>query len=125
MQTYIHHIETLLPNYSYRQDYARDRMIDWMPGKRNRRLIKGIYDHSGIDTRHSVLPDFGPNEDAILFRENTDGKIIESSTFDRNRTYAKCSRNMVVEVGRQALENSDGCVASDITHVITVSCPGF
>ena len=48
MKTYIHHIETLLPQYSYRQDYARDRMVGWMPGKRNRRLIHGIYDHSGI-----------------------------------------------------------------------------
>ena len=125
MQTYIHHIETLLPKYSYRQDYARDRMIDWLPGKRNRRLIKGIYDHSGIDTRHSVLPDFGPGEEAVIFRENAEGQILESSTLDRNRYFAKCSREMVVEVGRRALENSDGFSASDITHVVTVSCTGF
>lgn len=125
MKSYIHHIETLLPNYSYRQDYSRDRMVGWMPGKRNRRLIHGIYDHSAIDTRHSVLPDFGPGADAILFREDADGRIIEPSTLDRNRCYAECSRKMVVEAGRKALENAEGFSASDVTHVVTVSCTGF
>jgi predicted naringenin-chalcone synthase len=125
MNTYIHHIETLLPPYSYLQDYARDRMIGWMPGKRNRRLISGIYDHSGIDTRHSVLPDFGPGAEPVLFHEDEVGRIIEPSTHARNRYYAECSRKMVVEAGRKALENADGFSASDVTHVITVSCTGF
>ncbi|MDF7799367.1 type III polyketide synthase [Pontiellaceae bacterium B1224] len=125
MKTYIHHIEPVLPQYSYRQDYARDRMVGWMPGKRNRRLIKGIYDHSGIDTRYSVLPDFGPTSESILFHEDADGRIIEPTTHERNRYYAECSRKLVVEAGRKALENADGFSAGDITHVITVSCTGF
>jgi len=125
MKSYIHHIETVLPKYSYRQDFARDRMVDWMPGKRNRRLIRGIYDHSGIDTRHSVLPDFGPDAEQILFHEDADGRIVEPTTHDRNRYYAECSRKMVVEAGRQALENAEGFSAADITHVVTVSCTGF
>lgn len=125
MKSHIHHIETVLPQYSYRQDYARGRMVGWLPGKRNRRLIHGIYDHSGIDTRHSVLPDFGPGAEPVLFREDANGRIIEPSTLERNRYYAKCSRELIVEAGRRALENSDGFAASDITHVITVSCTGF
>jgi len=125
MKTYIHHIETLLPQYSYRQDYARDRMVGWMPGKRNRRLIHGIYDHSGIETRYSVLPDFGPNAEPVLFREDEDGRIIEPSTGDRNRYFRECARELVVKAGRQALDNAEGISASDITHVITVSCTGF
>jgi predicted naringenin-chalcone synthase len=125
MKTYIHHIEAVVPHYSYRQDYARDRMIGWMPGKRNRRLIKGIYDHSGIDTRYSVLPDFGPASDALLFREDKNGRIIEPTTHERNRYFAECSRKLIVEAGRKALENAEGFLAADITHVITVSCTGF
>ena len=125
MKSYIHHIETVLPEYSYPQEFARDRMIGWMPGKRNRRLIRGIYDHSGIDTRHSVLPDFGPDAEQILFHEDADGRIVEPSTHDRNRYYAECSRKMVVEAGLQALEKADGFCAADITHVVTVSCTGF
>ncbi len=125
MKTFIHHIETLLPDYSYQQDYARDRMIGWLPGKRSRRLIHGIYDHSGIDTRHSVLPDFGPCAAPVLFCEDADGRIIEPTTHERNRHYAECSRKMIVEVGRRTLENTEGFSASDITHIITVSCTGF
>ena len=125
MKTYIHHIEPVLPKFSYRQDYARDRMIGWMPGKRNRRLIKGIYDHSGINTRHSILPDFGPNADPVLFREDENGLIVEPSTQARNRYFAECARELVVEAGRKAITNASGFSASDITHVITVSCTGF
>lgn len=125
MKTYIHHIETLLPKYSYRQDYARDRMVGWLPGKRNRRLIHGIYDRSGIETRYSVLPDFGPGADPVLFREDGDGRIIEPSTGDRNRYYRECARKLVVEAGRRALENAGGFAAGDVTHVVTVSCTGF
>jgi predicted naringenin-chalcone synthase len=125
MNTYIHHIERVLPKYSYRQDYARDRMVGWMPGKRNRRLIHGIYDHSGIETRYSVLPDFGPNADPVLFREDEQGRISEPSTGDRNRYYRECASELVVEAGRRALENAVGFSASDVTHVVTVSCTGF
>ncbi len=125
MKTFIHRIETVLPNYSYRQDYARDRMVDWLPGKRNRRLIHGIYDHSGIETRHSVLPDFAPGAEPRLFLEDEHGRIIEPSTQARNRYYQACSREMVIEAGRKALENSKGFSAEDITHVVTVSCTGF
>lgn len=125
MRTHIHHTATVLPQYSYRQDYARDRMVGWLPGKRNRRLIQGIYDHSGIDTRYSVLPDFGPGAHPRLFREDADGRIIEPTTAERNRYYRECAGKMVVEAGRRALENAEGFEANDITHVITVSCTGF
>lgn len=125
MRTCIHHIETLLPEYSYRQDYARDRMIGWLPGKRNRRLIQGIYDHSDIDTRYSVLPDFGPDAKRVLFHEDRNGRMIEPTTRERNLYYRNSVRKMVVDAGRNALENAEGFSTSDITHVVTTSCTGF
>lgn len=125
MPTFIQHIEPLLPDYSFSQQHACNRMMGWMPGKRSQRLLKGIYEHSGIDTRHSVLPDFGPNAEPILFIEDADGRLNEPTTQQRNRYYAECSRKMVIEVGKRALENSAGFKAADITHVITVSCTGF
>jgi len=125
MKTYIHHIETVLPQYSYSQEYARDRMVGWLPGKRNRRLIHGIYDHSGIETRYSVLPDFAPNASPLLFHEDEAGKIIEPTTGQRNRYYRECAGELAVEAGRKALKNSSGFKAADITHVVTVSCTGF
>ncbi len=124
-KTCIHHIEPLLPPYSYRQDYARDRMIHWLPGRRNGRLIRGIYDHSGIETRYSVLPDFAPGAEPVLFREDAAGRIIEPTTGARNRCYREHAGKLVIDAGRRALENAAGFTAGDITHVITVTCTGF
>jgi len=125
MDVSIHHIETLLPPYAYGQDYARDRMIGWMPEKRTQRLIRGIYNRSGIETRYSVLPDFVPGATPILFREDADGHVIEPTTEPRNRQYAKWSRVLAVDVARNAIKNAAGFRAEEITHVITVSCTGF
>jgi predicted naringenin-chalcone synthase len=122
---YIHHIETILPPYAYRQDYARDRMVEWMPGRRNRRMIHGIYDHSGIETRYSVLPDFGPEAESLLFRPDDAGRIIEPSTGERNRCYRKYAGDLAVQAGQQTMKNAAGFSAGEVTHVITVSCTGF
>jgi predicted naringenin-chalcone synthase len=125
MKSYIHHIEPVAPAHSYRQDYARDRMTGWLPGRRNRRLIHNIYDHSGIETRHSVLPDFDTRNEPVLFREDEEGRIIEPMTGERNRCFRSYAPGLVVEAGKRALEHSEGFAANDITHVITVSCTGF
>ena len=125
MTAYIHHIETLVPPYPYRQDYARECMIRWLPGKKMERLIRCIYDHSGIEKRYSVLPDFGPGEESLLFHKDPLGRIVEPSTEPRNRHYAKWSRKLAVEVCRKALRNDTGIRPNDVTHVITASCTGF
>jgi predicted naringenin-chalcone synthase len=125
MKTYIHHIEPVAPSYAYAQDYARDRMTGWLPGRRNRRLIHNIYDHSGIDTRHSVLPDFEANAEPVLFHENEEGRVVEPMTGERNRCFQEAAPGLVIEAGKRALAHSEGFEANDITHVITVSCTGF
>ena len=125
MTAYVHHIETLVPPYVYSQEEARDHMIRWMPGKKMHRLIKRIYDHSGIENRYSVLPDFGPGAESLLFREDSHGRILEPSTEPRNRYYCKWARKLAVEVCRKALESGTDIRPKDVTHVITVSCTGF
>ena len=125
MTAYIHHIETLVPPYPYRQKEARDLMIQWLPGKRIGRLIRRIYDHSGIENRYSVLPDFGPRAKSFLFRKDSFGRIVESSTEPRNQHYAKWARKLTVEVCRKALKRVTGINPKDVTHVIIASCTGF
>lgn len=125
MSIYIHNIETLVPPFAYKQDYSRDRMIHWLPGKRNQRLLTGIYDQSSIHTRYSVLPDFIPEETPILFREDENGKIIEPSTGERNRVFREHARPMYIEAARKVIEKTPGFTKEDVTHVVTVSCTGF
>ena len=125
MTAYIHHLETLVPPYHYRQDDARERMIQWLPGKKTRRLIQRIYDYSGIETRCSVLPDFIPGTKSLLFHEDPYGRIVEPSTEPRNQYYAKWARKLAVEVCGKALKCVTGIRPEDVTHVITASCTGF
>jgi predicted naringenin-chalcone synthase len=125
MTVHIHQLATRTPAHAYGQSYARDRMIEWLPGKRNRRLLRGIYDRSGIDTRNSVLPDFSPGREPILFRTGEGGRLIEPGTEARNDCYAEHARGLAELVGREALVGAEGFVAADVTHVVTVSCTGF
>ena len=125
MTTYLHHIETLVPPYAYTQDYACERMLQWMPEKRSQRLVRKIYGRTGIDTRYSVVPDFVPDASPVLFVENAEGRIVSPTTGPRNRLYSEWARKLSVDVCRRAFENVEAFCPEDVTHVITVSCTGF
>ena len=121
----IHHIETVVPPYACPQEFSRDQMARWLPGKRTPRLIRAIYNRSGIKTRYSVLPELSPGEDPVLFREDADGQVTEPTTESRNRKYAEWSRVLAVDVARNAINNADGFTAEDVTHLVMVTCTGF
>jgi len=118
MSVYVHHIETLVPETFCRQDYIRDRMMDWTGNPRTARYIRAVYDRSGIAKRHSVLPDFQRGVTPELFHEDAP----EPSTEERNRCYIRHARELSVEVARRALA---GFSPADVTHVVTASCTGF
>ena len=125
MTSCIHHIETLVPPFVYTQEFACERMMQWLPDKRSKRRVRKIYECTGIETRYSVLPDFGPGADPVLFLKDSDGHMVSPTTAPRNRHYAEWARKLAVDVSRKALEHADGLSAEDVTHVITVSCTGF
>ena len=125
MNSIIHRIETLVPSHAYSQSFARDRMIEWLPGKGARRLIRGIYDHSGIAERYSVLPDFVPGAEPLLFGRGEDGSMSDPSTQARNRLYETSAGELGLEACRALLKRTSGFRRQDVTHVITASCTGF
>ncbi|NHC15836.1 type III polyketide synthase [Motilibacter sp. E257] len=90
-----------------------------------RRLVRTVYDASGIETRHTVLDEL---EEAAaggpVFFDHGSGHVLTPSTGTRNAAYARLSRELFVEAGRRALKTS-GLEAEDVTHVVTVSCTGF
>lgn len=68
MASFIHHIETTLPPFLYRQDELRDRMKEIVDGtERDSRIIHHLYAKSGIETRHSVVNDFRQSGSDTLF----------------------------------------------------------
>ena len=104
MPVYVHHIETLVPENAYSQEFAAEWMKSRLDGDKQRRLVNRVYGHSGIGTRHSVLPDFRPEAADPLFKIGPDGKLLEPSTRDRNERFAQEAKRMSVEVARSAIE---------------------
>lgn len=122
---WIQHIETLVPESSYTQDYACEVMQSWSQNRKAKRYIKQIYAGSKIDKRHSVVKDFGKggSDSLSLYSNNEEAK--EPSTGERNKVYTKESRVLIRKIARQTMKNCPSISSGDLTHLITVSCTGF
>lgn len=82
------------------------------------RKYKLLYDRSGIDKKHTVLPDFLAYEDKKIYTDSAE-PLIEN----RLEIYNEEAHLLAIEAIRK-------CVGSDfdyqkITHLITVSCTGM
>ncbi len=92
-----------------------------------RRLVGAAFDSSGIDTRYTVVKELtleAAAENPVFF-DQKELRILSPSTKTRNELYAEEGTKLFVEAARKALDAATGIEASDITHVVTVSCTGF
>ena len=124
MPAYIHHIATDTPPFLYSNEFARERMKNWVTEPRAKRLVEMIYDRTGIETRYSASDDFLKN-DGALFHTLPDGTINSPTTGQRNTLYAKASRELAVKLARKTLAECPQFSKSDITHIVFASCTGF
>lgn len=125
MSAYIQNISTVVPERSYDQSFLRDRMKEYISDKDiTQRIIHRIYSKSGINKRHTVIPDFNANGDPRFFFQK-DGSLSVPSTGTRNELYTQKAKEFFVETARQTLEENPSVKHDEITHVITVSCTGF
>lgn len=125
MSVYIHRICTRAPTWAYEQSYIRNRMKSWSNDKKTKRLIHAIYNRSGIETRHSVLGDFADPGEASIYRVDEAGEMISPGTAERNAVYARASKELAVQVARQAIDECPDFDRAEVTHVIYASCTGF
>ncbi len=125
MGTWIHRIDSLLPEFSFTQEEASAKMQEWSRDERERRLIRAIYRSSGIERRHAVIKDYDGDTPDSFFRAGPDGSMKGPGTAARNAIFASESRRLSVALARKVLDNCPGIGAGDVTHVITVSCTGF
>lgn len=125
MPAYIQNIATVVPERSYEQKFLRDRMKEYISDKEiTQRIIHRIYSKSGINKRHTVIPDFNANGDPRFFFQK-DGTLSVPTTGARNELYTQKAKKLFVETARQVIDENPSTNRSDITHVITVSCTGF
>lgn len=121
MSVWIHTIETSVPEIRYDQSDIGRQMVEWTEDERDKRLVRMLYRGSGIESRHSVIPDFGAN----FLARNPDGTLRQQTTAERNEIYTREARKLAEKLGQKLLAASPGFEASDITHVVTASCTGF
>ena len=121
--TFLHAIETAVPDHSYSQEEAARVMLNALePGSRASKLVHRIYAHSGIDKRHSVIADLREGGGDFM---DAEGGFRSPSTGVRNDHYMQHARPLFEQAARKSLESSLDVVPEDITHVITASCTGF
>lgn len=125
MAVYIQNISTLVPEHSFKQDFLRDRMKEYIGNERaTQSIIHRIYSNSGIEKRHTVINDFRQNgHDPFFFQK--DGSLVNPSTGTRNTLYTDHAKKMFVELAKKLLEDNGSIDKDEITHIITVSCTGF
>lgn len=123
MPVAIHAIETAEPAFAYPEPELAARLRSWVADPALRALLDRVHARSGIASRHSALPDFGPSG-GDLFRADAEGRVSAPGTAARNRAYAAAARPLAVEAGRRALLAS-GFRADQVTHVVFATCTGF
>jgi predicted naringenin-chalcone synthase len=127
MPTYIHHIETLVPETSYPQEriVATLKRCVARGDRRTERIIHHLYAHSGIEKRHSAMTDFVEGNPGGAFYNPETDTILTPSTEVRNQLYTQSARELLPALVEKAIARCPHVSPSDLTHLITVSCTGF
>ena len=115
--------ETVLVQDEVRDLYASQPELSRLAA----RMVSAAFNASGIDRRYTVLDELDHAEtveDPVFFDARTQ-RILNPSTSTRNRVYARDATELCVRAAERTLAACEGVEASDITHVITVSCTGF
>jgi predicted naringenin-chalcone synthase len=124
----VHAIGTALPAHRYPQPEVRALMARWIGGdRRTDRLLDRVYGASAIDARHSVVADFLPHppDGHVPLFVDRDGAFRSPTTGERNAAYALHAPALAEAAAGAALARAGDLGATDVTHLITVSCTGF
>jgi predicted naringenin-chalcone synthase len=125
MSSYINAIGTAVPQYKIAQAEIVNFMAraHQMREAEKRRLI-ALYRASGIQYRHSVLPDFGQSESFSFFPDN-DSLEPFPGVQQRMNLYRQEALGLSLSAVRDCLKAQKEIAEEDITHLITVSCTGM
>jgi predicted naringenin-chalcone synthase len=118
-------IGTALPSFRHKQDDILQFMqrVYALNGPEERKLHY-LYQHSGIDTRYSVLPDYSCLPAEWKFYSPGEGLEPFPTLELRMEWFRKFAASLSVDAITDCLAKMPVAV-SDITHLITVSCTGM
>ena len=127
MSSCISAIGTANPEHRIKQSSILQFMVRAMGLDDNNALrLKKLYDHSGIDYRYSVIPDFGEEDfnKHSFFAKNARMEPFPC-TQHRLRLYQHHAAAVAASAAEDCLKALPEGFHSEITHLITVSCTGM
>ena len=117
-------IATAVPGFRHRQERILDFMTDvYELAETDRRKLRFLYRQSGISTRHSVIPDYSLPAVEWEFYPKPDEEKPFPGLESRMRWYRHHAADLSVEACIRCLP--DTMDASEVTHLVTVSCTGM
>lgn len=123
--SFISSIGIAVPEYAFSQPAIASFMERAMqPGYTESRKLHAVFRASGIDTRYSVLDDYG-KQDNYSFYPNTENFEPFPSTQHRAEAYRKHALPLSVKAAENCFAQSASVKPKDVTHLIQVSCTGM
>lgn len=115
-------IGTAVPEYEALQDTILEFMQDVYSEPVASRKLNMLFQHSGINTRYSVVPDFSNQGSNILFSKNNGKPFLE----ERIDVYKQHALPLAIGAIHSAFKRLKLPVNEfGITHLITVTCTGL
>ncbi len=123
--SFITAIGTATPPHALKQAHIVDFMIRAMAlGEDDARKLRVVFRASGIETRYSVLDDYGKTE-GFSFYENTQNMEPFPSTKRRLELYRRHALAVSLDAVAKCFTTLTGFRKDSITHMIVVSCTGM
>lgn len=115
-------IGTAVPDYSSRQDTILSFMQEAYQDADASRKLRVLFHQSGINTRHSTIPDFSGTDERKLFPITHK----QPDVAERMEVFRQNALPLALKSVKKAFENIETSVRDfGITHLITVSCTGL
>jgi len=118
MSSYINSIGIANPSFKHEQDDILSFMLNDVSAIEQQRKLKAAFRASGVDTRYSILPDFGTSLTTSHFLAST--PLVET----RMKKYKEEALPLALHAIKNCFEGSS-ITPPEITHLITVSCTGM
>lgn len=116
-------IATSSPAFAHKQEAILQYMQKaYQLGAEEKRKLAFLYHHSGIETRHSVIPDFGNKVTDLNFLPQ-DATDPFPSIDERMELYKSKASTISIEAIKKCIDKHIN--AAQITHLITISCTGM
>ena len=126
MKSFLCAIGTANPPHALPQQQIADFMAEALQlDTSETRKLKALYRVSGIEQRHTVVPDYGRQNGEYEFYPNTPGLAPFPTVGDRMHLFREAALPLSVAAAQDCLAQLPNVPTDQITHLITVSCTGM